>query len=386
MFISDNDYIIKMRRLFHQHPELGFCEFETTKIIQSELDNLEAPYIKGIGGTGIIIQFGSGHPHIAFRAEMDALPITETNNDIDYVSKNTGEMHACGHDGHMALLLYTIKQVKTLSDAGKLSGKVSFIFQPCEETKNEEGKSGAQYVLAEKALYDVDHYFAGHIESTFENGRVFIRDNAVTSAIDRFDIEIIGKSGHGAYPHKAVDPIWITSHALSVINSIQPRCIDTNSPSIISICSINGGDTWNAIPEKVILSGTIRTFDESVRNEIHMRIEKCLHIADILGGSFKLNIARGNPTVINAPDISNIVRQCASSVVGTENVLGVDLQMGGDDFSYYSTEKPSCFFYFGAKLDSVSRQHHSGNFNIDERILIKFSNIFYNIVLHFMVK
>lgn len=386
MFVSESEYIIKMRRIFHQNPELGFCEFETAQIIQSELDKMNVPYKKGIGGTGIIVQFGIGHPHIAFRTEMDALPITEANDDIDYASKTSGKMHACGHDGHMALLLHTVRQVKGLSDGSKLNGRVSFIFQPCEETQNEKGYSGAHYMLAEECLHDVDHFFTGHLESTFENGKVFIRDNSVTSAIDRFDIEIIGKSGHGAYPHKAVDPIWITSQILTAINSIQSRCVDTNSPSIISVCSINGGDAWNAIPEKVILSGTIRTFDQAIRNNIHKRLEKCVQISELLGGTYKLDILQGNPTVINAPDMSVIVRECASSVVGIENVVNVDLQMGGDDFSYYSIAKPSCFFYFGAKRDLVSRQHHSSNFNIDEGILTKFSNIFYNIVKHFSLK
>jgi amidohydrolase len=386
MFIGDSDYIIKMRRIFHQNPELGFCEFETAKIILSELDKMAVPYKMGIGGTGVIAQLGSGHPHIAFRTEMDALPIREANDDIDYASKNIGKMHACGHDGHMALLLHTVKQIKALSDTGKLSGKVSFIFQPCEETQDKQGKSGAQYMLMEESLQDVDYYFAGHIESTFENGKIFIRENAVTSAIDRFDIEIIGKAGHGAYPHKAVDPIWITSHILTAINSIQSRCVDTNSPSIISVCSINGGNIWNALPDKVTLNGTIRTFDQTIRNVIHERLDKCVQISELLGGTYKLNILRGNPTVINAPKVSAIVRRCASSVIGAENIINVNLQMGGDDFSYYSIEKPSCFFYFGAKLDLVSRQHHSNNFNFDESILVKFSNVFYNIVEYFLMK
>jgi len=386
MLIGDSDYIIKMRRTFHQNPELGFCEFETAKLIQYELDKLSIPYKSGIGRTGIILQFGTGHPHIAFRAEMDALPITEANNDIDYASNNLGRMHACGHDAHMAVLLHTVIQTKLLSDAGKLSGKVSFIFQPCEETQNEKGKSGAYYMLDKEVLHDVDHYFAGHIESTFENGKIFVRNNAVTSAIDRFDIEIIGKAGHGAYPHKAIDPIWITSHVLTAINTIQSRCIDTNSPSIISVCSINGGDTWNAIPEKVTLCGTIRTFNQTVRENIHKHLENCLNIAELFGGTYKLNILRGNPTVLNDIEMSDIVRKCAAMVVGSENVVNIDMQMGGDDFSYYSIEKPSCFFYVGAKLDAISRQHHSSNFNIDEGVLLKFSNIFLKIIEHFLMK
>ncbi|MCL2164330.1 MAG: amidohydrolase [Oscillospiraceae bacterium] len=385
MFISDSEYIIRMRRVFHQHPELGFQEFETAKIIISELEKMEVPYKSGIGGTGIVVQLGTGHPHIAFRTEMDALPIEEANDDIDYASKIPGQMHACGHDGHMAIMLHTVKQAKSLCDAGKLSGKVSFIFQPCEETRNEQGQSGAQIMLLEEYLQDVDHFFACSVESTFESGKIFVRDNAVTSAIDRFDIDIVGKAGHGAYPHKAVDPIWITSHVLTAINSIQSRCVDTISPSIISVCSVNGGDAWNAIPEKVVLSGTIRTFDQSIRNNIHERLSKCVQISELMGGTYKLDILRGNPTVVNAPNMSAIVRRCAASVVGVENVVDVPLQMGGDDFSYYSIDKPSCFFYFGAKRDSISRQHHSSNFNIDENVLVKFSNVFYNIIENFLI-
>lgn len=386
MFVADSDYIIRMRRLFHQYPELGFLEFETARHIQLELDAMGVAYRKEIGGTGIVVQLGTGHPHIAFRTEMDALPITEINDDIDYASTTLGRMHACGHDAHIAILLHTLRQVKALSDSGALSGKVSFIFQPCEETHNERGESGAQIILNEGLLQDVDHFFGGHVESTLESGKVFIRDNAVTAAIDRFDIDIIGEAGHGAYPHKAVDPIWIASHVVSAIYTLQSRCIDANSPSVITVGSIAGGDVWNAIPRAVSLSGTIRTFDERVRVDIHNLLERCIEISTALGGRHALKISRGNPTIVNDVAVSNVVRDCAASVVGDANVLDVDLQMGGDDFSRYSIYRPSCFFYFGARRDGVSRQHHSGNFNIDESVLVEFSNILYAIVEHYVVR
>lgn len=379
---SNSEYIIQLRRLFHKKPELGFREHKTAQIIMSELDKKNIKYKSGIGGTGIIAQLGSGYPHIAYRAEMDALPIMENNQDIDYASENNGVMHACGHDGHMAILLGVIDVLKQEFEDRTLNGRISFIFQPCEETRNQSGETGAQTMLKYNGLDDVDSFFAIHLESTLTSGQVFIREKSVTSIIDRFDIEIIGKAGHGAYPHKAIDPIWITSQVISSINSIQSRCIDTNSPSIISICTINGGNAWNVIPDKVSLSGTIRTFSEQVREDIHNKIEDCLNISKSLGGSYILKIEKGNPTVKNDSDLCKLVKESAALIIGNENIREIDLQMGGDDFSYYSLLKPSCYFYFGAKKDSISRQHHSSNFNIDERSLSKCADIFINIALN----
>ncbi|MDE6550314.1 MAG: amidohydrolase [Clostridia bacterium] len=372
--------VVNLRREFHMIPEVGFKEFQTSKLICSILTNNNIQYQSGIAGTGVIVKFGEGHPHIAFRTEIDALPIQELN-EVSYKSKINGFMHACGHDCHIAALIDTVIKVKALFDEKIIKkGAVSFIFQPSEEAKNDSGFSGGQIISELPALQDVDNFFAAHVESTLDFGKIFIRGGALTAAIDRFDISIIGKAGHGAYPHNAVDPIWLSSNVMQAINSLKSRTVNTANPSVISICSINGGTSWNSIPNEVALTGTIRTFNQNDREKIHKDIGSCLQIAKALGGNYQLKISQGHPSVINSDEECEVVRSAVKKVLGDSAISIIDFQMGGDDFSYYATKKPSCYFYVGAKKDQISRQHHSGNFDINEKAIENIVNIFIEII------
>lgn len=372
--------VINLRRKFHMIPEVGFKEFQTSKLICSILMNNNIQYQSGIAGTGVIVKFGEGHPHIAFRTEIDALPIQELN-EVLYKSKINGFMHACGHDCHIAALIDTVIKVKALFDKKIIKkGAVTFIFQPSEETKNDFGYSGGQIISELPALQDVDNFFAAHVESTLEFGKIFIRGGALTAAIDRFDISIVGKAGHGAYPHNAVDPIWLSSNVMQVINSLKSRTVNAVNPSVISICSINGGTSWNSIPSEVVLMGTIRTFNQKDREKIHKDIESCLQIAKDLGGNYQLKISQGHPSVINSNEECEVVRSAVENVLGDSAISIIDFQMGGDDFSYYAIKKPSCYFYVGAKKDQISRQHHSGNFDINEKAIENIVNIYIEII------
>lgn len=371
--------VIELRREFHQIPEVGFNEIDTSALIKKTLSENGIEYSDSIARTGVIVSFGQGHPHIAFRAEIDALPIKE-KNDVPYASKKDGFMHACGHDCHIAGLLKTILMVKELYSNNNVQGKVTFIFQPCEETTNSEGMSGGQIISQLPFFADIDNIYTSHIESTLESGKVFVKNGALTAAIDRFDIDIIGKPGHGAYPHNTIDPIWLCSNVVQMINSIESRVANTAFPSVISICTINGGKIWNAIPEKVTLSGTIRSFNENERERIHNSLKACLESVKAFGGNYNLTITKGNPSVINDSVQAEIVRKAANVIVGEENVADINIQMGGDDFSHYSLIKPSCYFYIGAKKDNISRQHHSGNFDIDESKIELIPKIYYQII------
>ena len=371
--------VIQLRRMFHKIPEVGFNEYKTNELIRNFLDKYNINYINNVAGTGIILSFGNGHPHIAFRAEMDALPVYE-ENEFDFVSENEGVMHACGHDCHIAALIETIIETKKMYEKNAFRGKVTFIFQPCEETTNKEGLSGGQIVSNIPELEDVDNFYTAHIESTLESGKIFIREGALTAAIDRFDAEIIGKAGHGAYPHNSIDPIWLAANTIQIINSLESRVVNTAYPSVISICTINGGNVWNAIPNKVSLSGTIRSFNQKEREIIHKRIKSCFDSILVFDAEYVLNIKKGNPSVINDPLECEFVRNAAKKVLSSESVSSIEIQMGGDDFSYYSQKKPSCYFYVGAKKDNISRQHHSGNFDIDENAIKNISKIFIQII------
>lgn len=371
--------VIELRRRFHQIPELGFEEFKTSAAIKEIFDQHGISYISDVAGTGIIVSFGKGHPHIAFRAEIDGLPIQE-ENDFPYRSKRDGFMHACGHDCHIAALIGTVLQAKGLFDEGKVHGKATFIFQPSEETTNKDNVSGGQIISSIPDMLDVDNFYSAHVESTLANGKVFVRDGALTAAIDRFDLDIIGQAGHGAYPHNTVDPIWIASSIMPMINSLESRIANTAYPSVVSICTISGGTAWNAIPNKVSMSGTIRTFNQDEREKIHNYMNKCCEATELLGGNYTLNIAKGNPSVINDPAECNVVRAAVTKILGKDALANVEIQMGGDDFSHYSMQKPSCYFYMGAKKDGVSRQHHSSNFDIDEDVIPNIVKIFLTII------
>lgn len=371
--------VVELRRKFHQIPELGFEEFETSALIKEILEWHEISYIADVAGTGITVSFGEGHPHIAFRAEIDGLPIQEENN-LSFRSKRNGFMHACGHDCHIAALVGTALQAKKLFDANKLKGRVTFIFQPSEETTNQKNLSGGQIISRMPEMMDVDNYYSAHVESTLENGKVYIRDGALTAAIDRFDLDIIGKAGHGAYPHNTVDPIWLAANIMQMINTLESRIANTAFPSVISICTITGGTAWNIVPDKVSMSGTIRTFNQEEREKIHDCIKKCCEITKLFGGDYVLNIAKGNPSVINNPVECNVVRTAAAKVMGEDVLSNIDIQMGGDDFSHYAILKPSCYFYMGAKKDNISRQHHSSNFDVDESVIANIVKIFLAII------
>lgn len=371
--------VIELRRQFHEIPELGFKEFKTSAMIKKILKENEIQYTDSVADTGLIVSFGQGHPHIAFRAEMDALPIFEKNL-VDYRSKHDGCMHACGHDCHVAGLISTVIQTKTLFETNNINGKVTFIFQPCEETTNEDGLSGGQIVSSLPFIDDIDSIYTSHIESTLKSGKIYIRNGALTAAIDRFDAEVIGKAGHGAYPHNALDPIWLATNVVQQINSLESRLVNTAYPSIISVCTINGGKIWNAIPNKVTLSGTIRTFNQLERENIHNYLKACFETVKPFGGEFSLNIKNGNPSVVNNVSECESIRKSAAKIVGSKNVVDIEIQMGGDDFSYYSIKKPSCYYYIGAKKDEVSRQHHSENFDIDENMIELIPQIYLQII------
>mgnify|MGYP001281260309 CR=1 FL=1 len=362
--------LIEFRRAFHMYPELGFQEIETGKKICAILKDANISFETGFAKTGIVATIGSGKPTVALRADMDALPVAEAN-EVDYKSKNNGKMHACGHDAHMACLLGAAILLKKEFSDNNINGTVKLVFQPCEESKDANRQSGSMLMVEEGVFNDVDAVIALHVESTMTNGALFIRPGAMTAAVDRIDGKVLGKGGHGAYPHQAIDPIWLSSNVLNTIYGILPRCIDATQPAVISICTIHAGSTWNVIPEFVELSGTVRTFDEEVRQKIHKEIEQAFQIAKVMGGDYELLIDRGHPSVINAPNLVAKVEEVATHVLGSENVKLVGLQMGAEDFSHITRIKPSAYFYLGAKKDNINRPHHSSNFDIDESVLYK---------------
>ena len=370
------DEIYAIRRHFHRYPELSFKEFNTAETISEHLDKLGISHKKGVGKTGVVgeITFGPG-PTIALRADMDALPIQEENN-LDYKSLNDGVMHACGHDGHMAILLGA---ANALSKNSKLKkGTVRFIFQPAEE-----GLGGAKYMIEDGCLDKVDEIYGLHLWNYQLYGEVGIKDGPVMASADLFDIEVSGKGGHGATPQGTVDAIVVASNLVTMLQTIVSRNTNPLESTVLSIGKIKGGHNFNIISDKVHMSGTTRSYTEENRKMIKQRMKEVVEgVSKSFGADIKLNYKDGYPPTVNHSSQVEKVLEAASSIVasGAKNPY---LSMGGEDFSYYLQNKPGCFFFVGSapnENEILSTPHHCSHFNIDERALLIGASVYVNLI------
>ena len=370
------DEIYAIRRHFHRYPELSFKEFNTAETISQHLNNLGIAHKKGVGKTGIVgeINFGPG-PIIALRADMDALPIQEENN-LDYKSLNDGVMHACGHDGHMAILLGA---ANVLSKNSKLKkGTVRFIFQPAEE-----GLGGAKYMIEDGCLDKVDEIYGLHLWNYQLYGEVGLKEGPVMASAELFDIEVSGKGGHGATPQGTVDAIVVASNLVTMLQTIVSRNTNPLESTVLSIGKIKGGHNFNIISDKVHMSGTTRAYTEENRTMIKQRMKEVIEgVSKSFGADIKLNYKDGYPPTVNHSSQVEKVLEAASSVVasGAKNPY---LSMGGEDFSYYLQNKPGCFFFVGSapnENEILSTPHHCSHFNIDERALLIGASVYVNLI------
>ena len=368
--------IFEWRRDFHQYPELSFQEFRTADLIAKELKSMGLEPKSNIGKTGIIADliFGDG-PMIALRADMDALPIQETSG-LSFASKNDGIMHACGHDGHMAMLLAT---AKVLTQKKNLyNGKVRFIFQPAEE-----GGGGARYMIKDNCLEQVDEIYGIHVWNYQPVGEVGVKDGPVMAAADMFDIHIRGIGGHGAAPQGTVDSIIVASHLIQSLQTIVSRNTNPLDSTVVSIGKINGGHNFNIIADEVILSGTARAYTEKNRNLIKSRMhEIILGIEKTYNAKIAFNYKDGYPPTINHTDPTKKVLRAAQKVVGDRAGLPY-LSMGGEDFAYYLQKKPGCFFFVGSAPNEKAlfeTPHHCSHFDMDEKALLIGSSIYLNLL------
>jgi len=372
--ISEDIY--SYRRDFHKYPELSFNEYRTAETISKYLDSFGINHKTNIGKTGIVgeINFGDG-PTIALRADMDALPIQETG-DLEYKSKNDGIMHACGHDGHMAILLGTANVLSQSNIIKK--GKVKFIFQPAEE-----GGGGARYMIEDGCLDDVDEIYGLHLWNYQALGEVGIKTGPIMAAADMFDITIRGKGGHGATPQGTIDSVVVASHLVTMLQTIVSRNTNPLENTVLTIGKIKGGQNFNVIADKVELSGTTRAYTEQNREMIKNRMESIIQgVSEAFKADIILNYKEGYPPTINHDIPTKHIMDAASNVVG-EGAGPPYLSMGGEDFSYYLQKKPGCFFFVGSapdKKDILSTPHHCSHFNIDERSLLVGASVYLNLI------
>ena len=372
--------IIDWRRDFHQFPELSFQEYRTGDVIADELRSMGLePKVK-VGKTGVTadLKFGNG-PVIGLRADMDALPIQETSG-LPFSSQNDGVMHACGHDGHMAMLLGAAKAL-TQKD-NQYNGTVRFIFQPAEE-----GEGGARYMIDDGCLEGIDEIYGIHVWNYQPVGEVGVKDGPVLAAADMFDIKIKGIGGHGAAPQGTVDSVVVASYLVQALQTIVSRNTNPLESTVISIGKINGGNNFNIIADEVSLSGTARAYSEENRNLIKTRMEEIIKgVEKTYNANITFDYKDGYPPTINHVGPTQKVLKAAEKVVGDKAGMPY-LSMGGEDFAYYLKEKPGCFFFVGSapnEQELFETPHHCSHFTMDERALLVGPSIYLNLLDNIM--
>jgi len=364
--VSDElfEWMKEIRRAIHQWPELGYKEEKTSELVAKSLKKLGIKHQTGIAGTGVVGRLVTNEkaPTVALRADMDALPVTEETG-LPFASQNSGVMHACGHDGHVAMVLGAAAVLKKKNP----EGNAVFIFQPAEE-----GEGGAKPMIENGVLENVDTIYGGHIESNSPLGEIGIKTGIHTSHTDAFDIRITGRGGHAARPHEAVDSVLIASQFVMNLQTIISREIDPVLPSVLTIGYMKSGTVNNAIAEKAVLKGTIRTTDEAVRNQITEKIRKMASAMAILhDAEIKVIFKPGYPPIINDESASKFAIYVAEKLVGKEKTISILYpSLGGEDFSYYLQQVQGCFVRFGgAKEGHEMASSHSSKFDFDEEVM-----------------
>jgi len=360
------DEVIATRRSIHMHPELGFEEIETSQLVADRLRKLRYDVHTGIAQTGVVgVMRGSAPGRtIMLRADMDALPISEENAH-DFRSRVDGRMHACGHDGHVAILLGAAALIADRKD--QLTGTVCLLFQPAEE-----GKGGAQRMIEEGVLerFGIERAYGLHLSSRHPVGTLGFREGPFYASSDSIEIGISARGGHGAMPHETADPIVTAANFITSVQQIVSRSIDPIEPAVITIGSIHSGTIHNVIPGSLQMLGTVRAFSNDVRNAMPERIERVLKsCCEISGAEFDFSYLWRYPVTESDPDQTRYARRLATTL-GEERVMDVEPLMGAEDFSYFAQRVPACFYALGAQGGpSTANPHHSSTFDIDERAL-----------------
>lgn len=355
--------MVRWRREIHMHPELGFKEHRTAEFIASVLAEMGVEYMMGVGGTGVVAKIGQGPGVVGIRADMDALPIQEENN-VPYASQYTGVMHACGHDAHVAMALGALR---LLMDEGSV-GEFHVLFQPSEETCDENNTHGSVAMINDGALEGLDAVIALHVHNTIPFGKVAILPGYAMAGGNYFEATIFGKGGHDSLVHQTVDPIFIASQVVNAFHAIRSRRIDPIKLGAISIGSIHAGTVGNIIPERVDLSGTIRVFDDETRHTLHREIERVFGIAKALGGDYALDIKPSFPSVYNNPDVCEAFRQAAIDLLGEDGLYQSPPFMGVEDFAYMTRQVPGAMVMIGSHSSDAYAPLHNPRFDVDETI------------------
>lgn len=355
--------IIEWRRDFHRHPEIAYQEQRTSSVICKFLEGIGIP-VSTCAGTGLIgvLDGKPGEKTVALRADMDALPLKE-EGEKTYISENPEATHACGHDGHMAVLMGVAQLLSQRKN--RFKGKIVFLFQPAEERI----PGGAKKMIEEGALEGVDAIFGLHLWQPLPTGTMGIVKGAMMAQPDQFSIRVKGEGGHGSAPQATVDPILVASHLVLNAQSIVSRNVDPLKPLVVSFGTVHGGTIYNIIPCEVSLTGTVRTFDPSVQALAERRLKEISEeTCKTFGARAHFQYEKGYPPLINDEAMVDFVGEVARKTLGAKKIKSIDPIMGGEDFAYFLQKLPGAFLFFGMG-DGMRFPHHHPAFDLDEKAL-----------------
>ncbi len=357
---TEFESLVRTRRDLHQHPELGFEETRTAGIVADRLARLGLSPRTGVGRTGVTADPGSSGARILLRADMDALPLTEATG-APYESRVPGKMHACGHDGHVAIGLAVAERLSRAPRADRFR----FFFQPAEE-----GAGGAEACAADGVLEGVTAALGLHLWNQLPVGKIGVNRGALLAAVDEFAIEVEGRGGHGASPHETADPIVAAARIIDALQSVVSREISPLDSAVVTIGSVHGGTAFNIIPSSVRLTGTARSFTEEAGRALPEKVARVVRgTAEAAGVKARLDYRRVNRATVNDRAMAELFIETAREIVGEENVETDTRTLGGEDMSVFLSRVPGCFFFVGSAPAGAHRPHHSPDFDIDERSL-----------------
>ena len=375
------DYIIEKRRYFHMNPEPSFNEYNTSKVVQEELKKLEIPF-EIFAKTGIIATIKGKNPGktVLLRADMDALEVCEKNN-VSYKSQKEGLMHACGHDGHIAMLLgaaHVLNEIKN-----DMSGEIKLFFQPAEEIAK-----GAKAVIEESKITDsIDAAFAIHLWQGIPVGKISLESGARMAAADLFSIKVKGKSGHGSMPHETIDAVVVASAIVMNLQHLVSRNTNPLDTLVVTVGKLAAGTRHNIIAGEALLEGTIRSFSDEVWKKVPEQIERVVkNTAAAYDAEAEIDLVRATPPLVNNQDISNILKISAEKLYGEEVVTKYEKTPGGEDFAYFTQVVPGALAFVGIRNDEkgINSPHHNETFDMDEEALEMGANLYAQFAIDFL--
>lgn len=375
------NYVLEKRRYFHMNPEPSLYEYNTSKIVKEELEKLNIPYIS-TADTGIIatIKGEKEGKTVLLRADMDALEVFE-KNDVPYKSQKEGLMHACGHDGHTAMLLgaaHILNEIKS-----EIKGEIKLLFQPAEEVAE-----GAKKIIAETKITDkIDAAFAIHLWQGIESGKISLEAGARMAAADIFSIKIKGKSGHGSMPHETVDAVVVSSALVMNLQHLVSRNTNPLDTLVVTVGKLEAGTRYNIIAGEATLEGTIRSFSDNVWKLVPEQLERVVqNTCATYGATAEINLIRATPPLINDEKISEILKKSATTLYGEDVVVKYEKTTGGEDFAYFTQKVPGALAFVGIRNDEkgINAPHHNEKFDMDEDALKVGTNLYVQFALDFL--